>query len=820
MKLSSPASFAGGVNRQALSTRPAPGITDAENVDFSPLRGATKRAPSLNVAKLTTAGFDRTKSSQGLVWEHSSGTRYGCLIQPGQTPVVFNADTGANIAVSLKAGTANYNYLGSVGDDASRYRLVPAGDYLIVALTGAGAGTALASTAEAAKATQSECLVHCLRGNYDRTYSVTVVYGGLSYTGSYTTKGTFGAGNAIDTTAIATALAVAITAALAAPSAGAVTAASFGSTIRITGTGAANVTAVSVQDTDGDTSMTTLWDYVESVDRLPVVGYHGYRCRVSGAGDSNVDDFWVKFIADDPTNKAFGPGRWEESMPYGLNTALDATTMPHALERYLSGGNYLWRWTVLPWALRTVGDNDTGPFPSFIRGLNGAAPTYAAHAGEAIDDIAFWQNRLWLLAGSSIIASEANNPFNLFRTSTRQVVPSDRIDITSLEAVRFTSFSAHNEAALLRGRRNLFALTYDGVVSPNTMNLNSVAAVEADTAYNCFPESNGRSVYYPLARGDHGALAEVVSAGDGVRFASQDITLALPDWIGRIKRIESDPGSEAIFLCDAATPSKVYSYRYLWSGAEKAWTAWSSYTFSADVMAMGVLGSLLYLVSNHTDGYYLETLSTVIDANDTGSTFRAAIDRRVPTGANLTVTYDGTTNRTTFTLPYQIETGDVLQVVTTDGTEFPVVAQSTGPGAAAFCRVFGNKSAATVYCGVRYTGFFEIEQPVLHNQDGYAEMDPPSILLSGTVHFNNSGPFTVVVTPDVGATFESQYSSSLGGAFSFVGSYLPTSGAHTFSVRSKEDEVKVRFTSTGPIPFGLTGVSWTHRKFSRGRGTR
>jgi len=827
--LSPPAAFSVGVNRQAAPLRAPPGITDAENVEFSPLRGCSKRAPTRHIAKLTVAGVDRTKDIAEHIWEHRDGTRYGVLLQGGSTPVVYDADTGAAATVSLKAGTPNYNYLGGVSD-AAYLRCLDAGDYLIVLHT--GTLPALASTTAASKASTAESFVFVKRANYERTYTVAVTVGGATYSVTSTTYTQAQSPPVVppvgkvapDSSTIATNLAALLTAALAGPTGGAITATATGSVVRITGNWVVlgvpqPVTAVRVSDGDGNNSLVAMLDAVEDISDLPTVCKDGFKIKVSASGETDADDYFVKFVANDPTNASFGEGHWEETVDYGTYTSWDLSTMPHALERFFSGGVYQFRWTRLPWADRLVGADRTNPWPSFVQGLNGAYPTYSAQTSVPIEDVIYWQNRLGLVAGSSVTLSEVDQPFNLFRTSVRSVVPSDPIDVqgSGPNLVRFLGGTPNDELLLLHSKRGQHALYYDGTLTPATVQMAFVQAAETDSTYRCRAVANGRSVFLPQVRGIYGAVKELVRTGaTGIQFASADITAALPDWIGHLRRIIADPGTDAVFAQDT-NMNKLFVHRFMWNGGQKDHASWTRYKFSTNLTSYRVLGTKLYMVFNHTDGFYLEHFDTTLDESDTGFDYRISLDRRVKTGAGLTASYDSALNETVFTFPYQIETGDVLQLVSDDGALYNVLTQSAGPGFAAYAAVTGDKTAATVYGGVQYRAYLKIDRPLLKDQRGYASYDPEATVLYGVIQHDRSGPFVVKINFADGRTFESQAASGIGTVGSLVGEVTPVSGGHRFSVLGKETQVSIEIDCDGPIPFSLQGVTWTHRVSARGR---
>lgn len=813
------APFMGGVNRQALAYRPAPGVYDAENVDFSPLRGATKRAPLRHISSLPDlSGFDPDLPMSCYLWEHRSGTRYGLVYQgTGAGLKAFNADTGQALTVSLKSGTANYNYLPTAGNE-SDLRFTAAGDRLF--LLNRAKVPALKTGAEAAKATTGECLVHVRRSNYERLYSLVMGTSAGNVSAIYTTPAAGAAAVAaagVSSSLIASQLAGAFNASSAVVTGGAVVASAKGSTIRLTGN-FSTVQNVYVSDGDGGTSLTSLWKSVEGVDQLPKLAYHGYRVKIAGATNADDDDFYVKFVADDPVNAPFGEGKWEESPPYGIDNALDEKTLPHALE-LTSGGHF--EFAKQPWVNRIVGDNDTNPFPSFISGIAGGPATVAAHVGTPISTLLFFAGRLWLFAGPSIVASEVGDPFNLMRTTVRSVPASERLDLQETEAKEFYGAVADNESLVLFARSGIYSLTLGATGSVQGADLRRFVALDADQSGQQPHAVMGTGVFSASRNGEFGAIVGLSRSADAIRYSASEVSAAVPDWFGPIAQIHPSPHVGALFILCTDAADRLIRVRLFPNSDGVLRAAWSSYRFSVDIKSFGAFGSTIYAVVAGPNGLSLAHLDITDAPPSSSEGFRCAIDRRLSLDdAALTKSYDATTGVTTFTLPYEIETGDVLAVVSDDGAEFTVTSQSSGPGANAFAKVRGDKTAQTGHIGVVYEAYLTIARPVLREQEGYAAMDAPALVQEGVVQYDKSGPFEIVVSSLDGRSFESQFAAPVGQYGSTVGETTPLSGGFRFPVRLLETEATVRFQSSSAVPFSLQGVSWTHREFSRGRGRR
>ena len=217
------------------------------------------------------------------------------------------------------------------------------------------------------------------------------------------------------------------------------TSSTAGVTAWVSGTLYSKGTDFRVRSTDGlsNEGLGVVYKEVSSITDLPKQCFNNFVVKVLGDADIDQDDYYVRFTTKD--KEKFGEGSWVETVGWeqdenkagvfgGIQTKLDATTMPITLVPVVSLGNIVSFKLQTPqedviaispneigWRSRQAGDDNTNPFPSFV--------------GGTINEVFFFKNRLGFLTDSNVIFSEADEYFNFFRTTTQQLLDSAPIDV-------------------------------------------------------------------------------------------------------------------------------------------------------------------------------------------------------------------------------------------------------------------------------------------------------------------------------------------------------------------------------------------------------
>lgn len=84
------------------------------------------------------------------------------------------------------------------------------------------------------------------------------------------------------------------------------------------------------------TAVEAFKEIVTSVSQLPREFFSDRRIKVEGSADSEVDNYWVKFVPS-TAGQTSGVGHWEETIAPSTVLGMDITTLPHAVIREANG---------------------------------------------------------------------------------------------------------------------------------------------------------------------------------------------------------------------------------------------------------------------------------------------------------------------------------------------------------------------------------------------------------------------------------------------------------------------------------------------------
>lgn len=343
----------------------------------------------------------------------------------------------------------------------------------------------------------------------------------------------------------------------------------YGSTVSLRRETGTNTTEVEVSDSYGDSMISAIGDTIDSFSGLPVVGVHGFMTKVEGNPESTLDDYYIRFVADDGVA---GQGRWEEDVVAGVKFGIDGATMPFTLVR-IDDANY--SFIEGAWEDKTVGDDTSDPQPNFI--------------GAAIQDVFLFKSRLGFLSGESVTMSAANGPFTFFRDTVTQVLSTDPIeiestvnDITNLHyAVPFANqmvvFSDRNQFIVTSGRQPL---------TPNTAALSLVASYQMNAQVR--PVAVNNNILFAQSRSGASAILELYPTGTSeYSFDASDICEHVPNYLpGNVLRMTASSLAQTLLVTtdDSTTKRDIFCYKWYDKGRERVVSSWSKFTLGDDIV--------------------------------------------------------------------------------------------------------------------------------------------------------------------------------------------------------------------------------------------
>lgn len=577
-----------------------------------------------------------------------------------------------------------------------------------------------------------------------------------------------------------------------------------GSVVRVIQSGpTVRLVSLEVSDSRGDRNMVGFVFSIEKFTDLPLVCIHNHLVHVTGDPEREADDYWVRFVASDPA--VMSKGEWEES---GLARTLDGVTLPYQLirrqddsvgavtgvpnDRYFELSR---NEAVSPWENRIVGDDDSNDAPSVV--------------GGPISDVIFHRNRLILLAEDNVVTSEAGNYFNLWRTTVLQILDSDPIDITvgHSQVASLHSGAAVAEQLLLLSDRNQFLLVGDPVLTPNTAQVQAARAIASDAGVDVIEA--GREVLFADSRGAFAGVQGATLLADSINLEVEDITAHTPRYLpGRVRKLTHASLRGLTVALVTGDTSAAYVHRSEWSGGQRVQSAWGRWLFGdgAELLDADFVETVLGLVVRRAEGVFLENILVSEETADPGLESLTYLDRRV---APTSKVYAAGVDKTTVTLPYNIEVGETMMVVDQSTSLIvPIVSQTTNTVV-----LLGDFSARALWVGQRYLMSIELTEPVQQTsgQDGSrvpAIGRPVEVRYLNLTH-GRSAFYSVEVIPRIGPPSEEEFAgAALGTGEYLMGELELEDGDRRFAIFMNSKEGVIRVENDSPFPSWILAGSF------------
>ncbi len=764
----------GGISQQPAALRLTTACTEMINAWPSVVSGLQKRPPTRHIANIGSA---YSSGAAGYLIERNENYRYLAVMLNGDLKVLNLAD-GSSQTVTFPDGKS---YL-TAASPVDAFRFVTFGDYTFIANRNISVTTS-AVTETTLSATQTRLnpanmgTVYVTTSIYNTYYSVYV--NGVLKASYLTPTGASGSAACPDTSAIATQLDTQLQAA-------GYTTLKVGSTVTITNlpTGA----SMSSQGGNGDKSVRVFIRDVQSFSDLPPVCPEGRIVRVAGDLTLHGDDYYV----------VFQKGVWVETLDYGTGLKYDAATMPHVLVRNSDG---TWTFKNHVWDNRGVGDDDSNPPSSF--------------AGTTIGDIFVFSNRMGILADENIILSEVDQYENFWRTTTAQLIDSDRIDLAVLHAnVDVLNHAvAYNRDLLLMSSQNQFRFSYNQYLGQKT------ASIQFSTSFNVstriHPLNVGNSVYFVDDRADYQftKMYEFFPKDNSTQDDADEVSSPIPELIPNdIIFSASSNRAKAVVAYSSQTPDYFYLYKFFWAGDRKAQSAWTKWQFPEvqKIYWSGFSGTYMYMLIERPYGVCLERMRFDEDVFDTDLNYEVLLDRRYSIVSGDMV-YSSVNDYTTITLPYS--TTQTPEVISSNvGTASFGIRQTVTKVNANTIRVPGNITGSTNVTGIPYTMTYEFSTFFPKQQKGQGEVimqDGRTQLRYLNLEYHNTAYFTTrVITPGRDDAYSVFSGIILGADNSTLGKQPFASGKYRIPIMAENLKARIQIINDSPYPSGFGSAEW------------
>jgi len=604
-------------------------------------------------------------------------------------------------------------------------------------------------------------------------------------------------------------------------------------------------------------NMSVISTKAQDISRLPAMNKHGYIAEVSNDTDTETDNYYVKFIADNGTG---GTGSYEETIrPHNFHSTaasetmkkgLDPSTMPHALINDNNGSSFTF--TALNqqtataqnndnyWKDREVGDNTSNPFPSIV--------------GKQISNLFFHRNRLGLVANEQIVMSQPGSYFNLFIVSAIAGSDDNPIDI-SVSDVK-PAFIKHtlpiNKGIMMFSDNAQFLLfTESDIFSPKTVRLKKIASYESDTSLK--PLDLGTSVLFTSSVSAFARAFEAVVVDDDSPAQIIEQTRVVPELLP--KDMDISTNSKALGITSYAkrvatnnvAVNYIYHYKYYNADNKREQSAWYTWLITGNLQHMFYTSSNFFTVAYHEGVYKLARYEYMTDTTANRSyTIDDGTNQSLPDGITTARSFEahldymvlpssisGTENpdKTVVTVPYTISTNNnelgffMVGLSGTDSSGESIAgvvkeADSVSGNTATFNNIVLHSSNSKIAVGYNYSS--QIELPTYYVNLGQNAYDTDADLRisamnfelgqGGPVEFMLKSPFEYVdangqVIKDVDDYI--QFGNSMTANASQLNTH-PTklSSSLRLPVQRKNDKYILQIYFKQPFSTALISASW------------
>ena len=767
----------GGVSQQPEILRLENQATAQENGFSGVVEGLKKRPPTNHVAKISSSSLNNAFIH---TINRDTNERYIVVITNGSI-AVYTIDGVAKTVVSQTNAT---NYLNST-NPREDFKALTVNDFTYI--LNKNKTVAMSSATSPAKIEQAVYTV--IQGVNNTPYSITI--DGTTSTFTSSNQNTKDIRNGLKS-------------AIGSPSGITLTNIGDSSFSIVKSSGTLTVTA---GDGFGNQASQVIKDEVQNFSDLPAEAINDMVVEVKGDASNSFDNYYVKYSSSTRV--------WEETVEPGIKTTLDPNTMPHVLIRtadgnfrftQVDGSTYTISSTsfdVPSWGKRTVGDLESSPNPSFV--------------DAKMKDIFFHRNRLGVLANENVIMSRSSEFFEFFNETVTDALDTDVIDVS----VAHTKVSilkhavAFDEKLLLFSDQTQFILTGGASLTPGNTSVN--VTTEYESLETVSPVGSGNNVFFAFNKGQFTGVREMYVESDGETNQGEDITANIPKYIPSEAFKFANASNENILVVlsnKTGEKNRLYIYQWFFSQGRRLQSAWHKWIIGSDadttILNVDFIGTTLFLVVQRSDGVYIESVDCSPAVVDTGATYLTHLDRKLA-NTQVTESYNSSTNITTITLPYAIDS--TMKLVGKSGASNKAgrditIASQTGTT----ITVSGDITAFNYFIGEQYDFLYTFSQQYLalgQNTTGSRTRIREGRLQirNWTVSFNDTGFFQSAVTPVGRSTSNATFNGTIVGT-GLTGTVNLEDGDFTFAVQSRNDNLTISLTNNSHLPSNFVNAEW------------
>lgn len=601
-----------------------------DNFVGDPVRGLARRQGSTVVYEKLTPTITYNEAARLDLADYGEYTffinsvEYSLMYRKNPKPVgstapgviCINKDSGVILDVAVGVGTEGTNVVGMLGGGVSAITNIA--KYLMLAPK---SQPALVGTTDNVLATRNLSVGWVKQGSYSRTYTIKVTDAvGTIFTAAYTTPASYYPGTLTTSDILAsdpeyqkkvndrvyayqTAVNQWIGTAAAAIQPAAIAAQLIGlligggmSALVVGQTGShillADAFVIEVDDGGDGTFFKGVSQEVQSSVDLSPIHYPGKTVRVRPKGSGTTDASGIYYLRAVPKDGIFN------SVPKEVVwTEAPGVTQQPGFVTLLGQiiGNTLFLATSQT-ALQTIsGDTNQTPFAPSISGDLTTEPI-PVFFNKTITYMTNFQDRLMIVAGSTVFLSRAGDYFNFYNKSALIVNDDDPIEVFALgsEGDTITDAVTMDRSLILFGKQQQYAMDGRTIMTPKTAFVATQSAHEDTTT--CPPVGSGNYIFFSQQRSQRLTLQQMQTGDYADSFRAFEITSQLDGYlIGTPRQIVALTSPASLHVRTKEFTNGFWCFNYLDNPEnqnQRLYDAWSKWNFNPALgILVGITGS-------------------------------------------------------------------------------------------------------------------------------------------------------------------------------------------------------------------------------------
>ena len=440
-------------------------------------------------------------------------------------------------------------------------------------------------------------------------------------------------------------------------------------------------------------------------------------------------------------------------------------------------------------SVSSAGDLESAPLPEWM--------------GRVITHMQMFQDRLMLVAGSTVFLSKSGDYFNFFRKSILTLADDDPIEVFAqgTEDDIITSGVQNDRNVILCGQRYQYLVPGKEAMTPRNPYVGVMSAYEGA---NLAQHAVAGGLLFFCQRREKRLTLQQMSPGSVVdRLEAYDVSSQLDGYLtGTPSQIVALTAPGVVFVRTAEQPNAFYVYSFLDTAdnSNRLFDSWSRWSFDSS------LGSLVGLTSDDS-GLLAATLRNspagpmiVLDrfTRETGESAMPFLDSLTPyavdarTPQTFVVAYDDTSERHLL--------GGTLKEAPALNLKWPT-------------------DAPALQMGAVYDSYVDLTSPYVRDKDGKLILDARLTVTKLTVSMTNSAAMTAEMRDEktkLWRTIEAWVHRALGG-WQLSIQEVATEATVTVPVMKENKQYRMRLRSRNWLPLTLSVVEWAGQKFTNRR---